>query len=215
MTANLSATDRAHLLDWLASVFLREPDATAVAALRGPLGQRAVADLAEAPALAREVQAMLDALRAVHAQAGGDADAALALSGRFGTLFLGAGGPDAAHPYASVYQEGRTHGAATDRARAFLDTHDLSVAEGTAEPADHFGIMLGALAELSRREAAADEARAAALFSDQVAFAKTDLTPWLTPFRERVERDDPGGYYAASARLAEATVGTCYGEEAD
>ncbi|EKV28930.1 Chaperone protein TorD [Caenispirillum salinarum AK4] len=214
MTVILAATDRAHLLDWLASVFLREPDAAAIAALRGPLGQRAVTDLAEAPALAGGVEAMLDALRAVHRDAGSDADAALALSARFGTLFLGAGGPDAAHPYASVYEEGRTHGAATDRARAVLDAHNLSVAEGTAEPADHFGIMLGALAELSRREAA-DAARASSLFAAQAAFARADVAPWLTPFRERVDRDDPTGYYAAAARLAETAVAAFYARETD
>lgn len=210
MTTVLSATERAHLMDWLASVFLREPDAATVAALRGPLGQRAVTDLAEMPVLARETEAMLHALRTTHREADSDADAALALSARFGTLFLGAGGPDAAHPYASVYEEGRTHGAATDRVRAFLDEYDLSISADTNEPADHFGIMLSALAELSRREVA-DAARAATLFAAQTAFARENVAPWITPFRERVNRDDATGYFAAAARLAEAAVTSFYG----
>lgn len=210
MSHSLAAADRAHLLAWLSSVFLREPDAGVVGLLAGDEGDQAIAALDAAPALAAEARAMIVALRAVRTREGNDAHAALALAGRFGTLFLGAGGPKAAHPYASVYEEGRTHGAATERAVAFLATHDLSVGDGLPEPADHLGIQLAALATLAEREALADDGAADAVYAAQAAFAATDMRPWLGTFRERVARDDPDGYYAAAARLTEAALEAFY-----
>ena len=204
MPQSLPAADRAHLLAWLSSVFLREPNADVVGRLDADEGDQAVAALSVVPTVATEMRAMLDALRALKKREGSDANAALALAGRFGTLFLGAGGPNAAHPYASVYEEGRTHGAATERAAAFLATHDLGVGEGVPEPADHLGIQLAALAALAEREAAADATAAAELRETQATFAGAEIRPWVGTLRDRVTRDDPDGYYAAAVRLTEA-----------
>jgi len=210
MSQSLSTANRAHLLAWLSSVFLREPGAEVVGLLGEEQGDEAVAALHASPALAVEAQEMLAALRAIRTREGSDANAALALAGRFGTLFLGAGGPNAAHPYASVYEEGRTHGAASGRAAAFLATNDLCVDEGVPEPADHLGIQLAALAELAEREAAANDTAAAELRQIQEVFAEAEIKPWFGTFRDRVTRDDADGYYAAAARLTEAVLDAYY-----
>lgn len=210
MPQSLPASDRAHLLAWLSSVFLREPDATVVGLLGADESDQAVAELNNMPALADETQAMLSALRALRSREGSDANAALALAGRFGTLFLGAGGPMAAHPYASIYEEGRTHGAATERTASFLSTHGLSVGDGVPEPSDHLGIQLAALAALSEREVTEDDALSAELHRAQIVFVEAEMRPWLGTFRDRVIRDDPDGYYAAAARLTEAALNEFY-----
>ncbi|GAA0589368.1 TorD/DmsD family molecular chaperone [Caenispirillum bisanense] len=209
MPESLPAADRAHLLSWLSSVFLREPDAAAVALMHGPQGDAVVAALAPVPPLAAEAAALIAALRRLRQQEDDDRSTALRLAGRFATLFLGASGPNGAHPYASVYEDGRTHGAATGRSAAFLAEHHLAVAEGVPEPADHIGIQLAALAALAEREAAAaaeDPAAADALRAAQAGFAAAEVRPWIDTFRARVEHDDPDGYYAAAARLTAAVL---------
>jgi TorA maturation chaperone TorD len=197
------------LLDWLAGLLALEPDAETVALLAGEEGDQVVSDLADYPGLDREAAALVDALRAVRAEEGSDAGAALALAGTFGTLFLGAGTKSkVAHPYASVYRDGgRTHGETTDRAAAFLARNDLDLAEGLNEPADHVGVLLAALAALAEREAEAEEegdaATAAANAAEQAQFTAEEMLPWFSLFRERVDAADPRGFYAAVARLTE------------
>jgi len=207
VSSSLNAADRAVLLDWLAGLLAREPNARAVAALNGPAGEQAVDALATIPALRPDAEALLAALRRVRADEGSDNDAALALAGTFGTLFLGAGTPDqVAHPYASVYRDGgRTHGPSEARAAAFLARHDMGLADDVAEPADHIAVMLAALAHLAEQEAetADDDGPLAAA---QRAFAADELMPWLPAFRARVEAADRTGFYAAAARLAETVV---------
>jgi len=211
MPQPLPASDRANLFSWLSSAFLREPSAEVVGMLSATESNEVVTALNAVPSIAAEAQAMLTALRVIQAREGSEANAALTLAGRFATLFLGAGGPDAAHPYASVYEEGRTHGAATERTAAFLATHGLVVGEGVTEPADHLGVQLAALAALAERETSTDDDSAAAeLRQTQATFAKTEIRPWLSTFRDRVIRDDPNGYYAAAVRLTEAALSTFY-----
>jgi TorA-specific chaperone len=202
--------DRAFLFDWLATVFLREPDAATIAVLRGDEGAALLAAVGAMPGLAEDAAALGDAVRVVHAREGSDADASVALAARFGTLFLGAGGPGSAHPYASIYLEKRTHGAAADRSAVFLASHGLAVGAALSEPADHLAVQLAALAELSRREAVAEPGFGGALFAAQKAFVAAEILTWAAAFRARVERDDPNGYYAAAARLAEKAVAGFY-----
>lgn len=207
MTSTLPpAQDRAFLFDWLAAVFLREPDTATIAVLRGDDGAALLAAVGAMPGLAEDAAALGAAVRAVHAREGSDADASVALAARFGTLFLGAGGAGSAHPYASIYLEKRTHGEAADRSAAFLASHDLAVGAAIVEPADHIAVQLAALAELSRREAVADPGSAGSLVAAQHAFVAAEILTWVPEFRARVERDDPNGYYAAVARLAEKAV---------
>jgi TorA-specific chaperone len=213
MSDVLSPADRAILLDWLANVFSREPDADTVARIRGPEGAQLLAVLADIPGIGADARALGAAVRALYAAQGSDSDTALALAGRFGTLFLGAAGPDGAHPYASIYQEGRTHGAATDRAKTFLAEHGMAVRPDFPEPEDHLGVLLYALGALSIRESEAAAAEAAALFAAQQDFVRTEMLPWLPDFRTRVERDDPDGYFGAAARLTENALSVLYAGE--
>ncbi|WP_170294938.1 TorD/DmsD family molecular chaperone [Roseospira navarrensis] len=205
----LPAADRAVLLDWLAGLLAREPAPETVALLAGPEGETALAGLADVPGLGAEAVALRAAARAVRQAHDTDGSAARTLAGRFGTLFLGAGGRGLrAHPHASVYRDGgRTHGPSQERAAAFLAAHDLGVAETMPEPADHVAVMLAALAALAAREAeAADPDEAMAVAGAQRAFATDELMPWLPTFREAVEAGDPSGFYAALARMAERAV---------
>ncbi|MCF8502615.1 MAG: molecular chaperone TorD family protein [Rhodospirillum sp.] len=211
-TPALPPADRALLLDWLAGLLAREPDAETVGLLTGEGGDRMVADLADYPGLDREAEALVSALRAVRAEEGTDERTALALAGTFGTLFLGAGTKSkVAHPYASVYRDGgRTHGAATDRAAAFLARNGLDLAEGVTELADHVGVLLAALAVLAEREADAleegDQSRAAACAAEQALFTAEEMIPWFPLFRQRVEAGDPRGFHAAVARLVDLVL---------
>lgn len=212
MTAPLlDPQDRAFLFDWLATVFLREPDAATIALLRGAEGKASLAAVGAVPGLRGDAVALGRALDAIHDREGNDSDTALALAARFGTLFLGAGGSDSAHPYASVYLEKRTHGAATDRVAAFLAAHDLGVDTGIPEPADHIAVALAALAELSRREVTAAAGAEEALLKAQKGFVAAELIPWVGSFCERVEDQDPDGYYAAAARITRTVLTTAYG----
>jgi TorA maturation chaperone TorD len=211
-STGLDAADRAILLDWLAGLLSREADPETIGLLAGEEGDRVVADLADHPDLAREAAALVDALRAAREREGSDERTALALAGTFGALFLGAGSRDrVAHPYASVYRDGgRTHGAAADRAEAFLARNGLGLAEGLNEPADHVGVLLAALASLAERQAQAEEdgdaTRVAAFVAEQTLFAAEEMIPWFGTFRARVEAGDSLGFHAAAARLAECVL---------
>lgn len=207
---HLSPLDRAYLFDWLASVYLREADASAIALLRSAEGQALLSAVADVPGLAADAMALGAAVQDLYRQAGDDDAVALALAGRFGTLFLGGAGPDAAPPYASVYCDGRTHGAATDRAAAFLATHGLSVGATSVEPADHIGHMLAALAELSRREDAVSSDDIDVVQRAQHAYARSEILPWFPQFDARVQNCDPAGYYAAVVRLTGHALNTIY-----
>lgn len=211
MSNMLSPDDRAYLLDWVAAVFLHEITEDGIAVLRSDDGAALLESVASVPGLDADVAALRAAIQATCQAAGSNKDAALALAGRFSTLFLGAAGPKAAHPYASVYRDGRTHGAATERVAAFLAAHDLAVDSASSEPPDHLGLMLGTLAELSRREAVASEPDAQALFEAQKAFVTAELLPWLPQFQGRVEHDDPAGYFAAMTSLACHALEAFYG----
>jgi len=211
----LTAADRTVLLDWLAALLSREPTPATIAALAGPEGDGITAELSAVPDIGAAFAALVQVTRDVRAAHATDEAAALTLAGRFGTLFLGAGGRSrSAHPHASVYRDGgRTHGSSEARAAAFLALHNLSVAETIKEPADHIAVMLAGLATLADRETTALEQdttegreQAAALAAAQQAFAVEELAPWLPDFRARVETGDPSGFHAAVARLTERVV---------
>jgi TorA maturation chaperone TorD/Pyruvate/2-oxoacid:ferredoxin oxidoreductase delta subunit len=122
-------------------------------------------------------------------------------------LFVGPG-PPVAHPYESVYREGRTMG------RSTLDVRRQLVEEGVAPEGrtlpDHIGIELAFMAHLADREALAWETRdldtGRAYVDRQVAFLRDHLLAWLPQFCRRLLAGRPHAHYASLARYAESFV---------
>jgi TorA maturation chaperone TorD/Pyruvate/2-oxoacid:ferredoxin oxidoreductase delta subunit len=129
------------------------------------------------------------------------------LEAEFTRLFLGPGRP-AAHPYESVYREGRTLGDTTLDVRRLLAEEGLAP-DGRTLP-DHVGIELAFMAHLATREALAWEAGDAEGARDYVerqdAFLRDHLLAWLAQFCRRVLVGRPHTHYADLAHRAEGFV---------
>lgn len=122
-------------------------------------------------------------------------------------LFLGPGRP-VAHPYESVYREGRTMGNTT------LDVRRRLAGEGLTPSArilpDHVSIELAFMAHLTAREARAwddgDEDGARDYLTRQESFLYDHLTVWLPQFCHRILSGRPLDHYAELARQTETFV---------
>jgi TorA maturation chaperone TorD/Pyruvate/2-oxoacid:ferredoxin oxidoreductase delta subunit len=128
------------------------------------------------------------------------------LEREFTRLFLGPGRP-VAHPFESVYREGRMMGQTTLDVRRRLATEGLAPA-GRALP-DHVGIELTFMAHLAGREAKAwddDPEQARHYLALQGRFLHDHLAAWLPQFCHRVLAGRPHDHYAQLARQAEAFV---------
>jgi TorA maturation chaperone TorD/NAD-dependent dihydropyrimidine dehydrogenase PreA subunit len=129
------------------------------------------------------------------------------LEQEFTRLFLGPGRP-VAHPYESIYREGRTMGDATLDVRARLASAGLTPRRQTLP--DHVGIELAFMAHLTASEAlaweTADEDRARGYLIQQESFLRDHLTAWLPQFCNRMLAGRPHVYYANLAHRAEAFV---------
>jgi len=129
------------------------------------------------------------------------------LESEFTRLFLGPGRP-VAHPFESIYREGRTMGECT------LDVRRRLVAEGVAPRdsvlPDHVGIELAFMAHLASREAAAwengDTETALEVLVQQDSFLQAHLIAWLPQFCHRVQAGRAHAYYAGLARRTETFV---------
>jgi len=122
-------------------------------------------------------------------------------------LFVGPG-PPVAHPYESVYREGRTMGRTTLDVRRQLVEEGLAP-EGRTLP-DHIGIELAFMAHLAGREALAWEMgnvdAAQTYLQRQEAFLRDHLLAWLPQFCRRLLAGRPHAHYAGLARYAESFV---------
>jgi TorA maturation chaperone TorD/Pyruvate/2-oxoacid:ferredoxin oxidoreductase delta subunit len=133
--------------------------------------------------------------------------AASGLEQEFTRLFLGPGRP-VAHPYESVYREGRTMGETTLEVRRLLAEEGLAPQDRILP--DHVSIELAFMARLAACEARAwddghdDEARD--LWAQQDSFLHDHLITWLPQFCHRVLAGRPLDPYAELARYAETFV---------
>ncbi len=122
-------------------------------------------------------------------------------------LFLGPGRP-VAHPYESVYREGRTMGVTTLDVRRRLANEGL--APGNQVLADHVSIELAFMAHLAAGEALARDAGdldgAQHWLEEQDSFLSDHLCAWLPQFCHRILAGRPVTHYAELARRAEAFV---------
>jgi TorA maturation chaperone TorD/ferredoxin len=129
------------------------------------------------------------------------------LEQEFTRLFLGPGRP-VAHPYESVYREGRTMGETT------LDVRRRLVEEGMVPNSqrlpDHVGIELAFMAHLAAREALAWDAGeddvAWRLLQQQETFLSEHLGAWLPQFCHRILAGRPLIHYGQLAQRAETFV---------
>jgi TorA maturation chaperone TorD/Pyruvate/2-oxoacid:ferredoxin oxidoreductase delta subunit len=128
------------------------------------------------------------------------------LEKEFTRLFLGPGRP-VAHPFESVYREGRVMGQTTLDVRRWLAEEGLAPASRTLP--DHVGIELTFMAHLAAREAGAwegDEGEAWRYLGLQGRFLQEHLATWLPQFCHRVLAGRPHDHYARLARRAEDFV---------
>lgn len=129
------------------------------------------------------------------------------LQREFTRLFLGPGRP-VAHPYESVYREGRMVGDTTLDVRRRLIEEGL-VPRHQIQP-DHVGIELAFMAHLASREALAweigDTDGARNCLSRQASFLQDHLATWLPQFCHRILVGRPHTHYADLAHRTEAFV---------
>jgi TorA maturation chaperone TorD/Pyruvate/2-oxoacid:ferredoxin oxidoreductase delta subunit len=129
------------------------------------------------------------------------------LEQEFTRLFLGPGRP-VAHPYESVYREGRTMGDTTLDVRRCLAGEGLTSSAQTLP--DHVSIELAFMANLAAREARAwddgDDDRARDCLARQESFLHDHLTAWLPQFCHRILAGRPLDHYADLARDTETFV---------
>ena len=129
------------------------------------------------------------------------------LEPEFTRLFLGPGRP-VAHPFESVYREGRTMGDTTLAVRRQLIQEGLCP-DGRTLP-DHVSIELAFLAYLAACEAQAwdegDADRVRDCLTRQESFLCDHLIVWLPQFCRRVLAGRPHTHYADLARRAETFV---------
>jgi TorA maturation chaperone TorD/Pyruvate/2-oxoacid:ferredoxin oxidoreductase delta subunit len=125
------------------------------------------------------------------------------LEAEYARLFVGPGRP-VAHPYESVYREGRVMGDCTLAVRQSYAAEGLAP-EGHSLP-DHVAVELEFMAHLAQREAEAqergDEEGALAYLRQQEAFLSEHLGRWLPRFCQRILT---GGAHPFYADLAQRT----------
>ncbi len=114
------------------------------------------------------------------------------LEQEFTRLFLGPGRP-VAHPYESVYREGRTMGNTTLDVRQWLAGEGLTPSDRSLP--DHVGVELAFMSHLAACEArawdAGDEAGAQDYVVRQGDFMREHLAVWLPQFCRRVLLGQP------------------------
>lgn len=179
--------ERAIVYRLLSELFARELPAERLGAL---------AEAAEGPAAAMAQDAALrplfDRIRAL-----GETPPAAEreLTGAFAFLFLGAGGPQSAPPYESVFtsDSGRTCQAPAAEMARELAALDLHVEQAFPEPADHVAVELAVVAALIESGVPVER---------QSAFLKERLNSWLPLFAAACARSDRSGFYSAAAGAA-------------
>jgi len=123
------------------------------------------------------------------------------LEAEYARLFVGPGRP-VAHPYESVYREGRVMGDCTLAVRQSYAAEELAP-EGHSLP-DHVAVELEFMAYLARREEEAreqgDEDGALAYLRQQEAFLGEHLGRWLPRFCQRILTGEAHPFYADLAQ---------------
>ena len=182
---HLDATDRQEINRWLAGMFLKELDQSALDLYRGTEGEALLDQLASVPAL----RPLVDELRSTIAGEFDTEVLRLDLAAAYGRLFL-TGGPRAVPLHASAYlsENGLLMQAPAKDSAEILAQLGLVCPPGFREPADHIGIQLNILAEF------AGGAKAEGL--SEMAFLETRMMTWLPTFAALCARLPPVPFYS-------------------
>ena len=125
------------------------------------------------------------------------------LGGEYTRLFVGPGRP-IAHPYESVYREGRVMGDCTLAVRECYAEEGLGPEDHLLP--DHVAVELEFMAHLARKEAEAweegDSDRAETCLRQQESFLREHLARWLPSFCQRVLAGEAHPFYADLAQRA-------------
>lgn len=190
----LDPLDRADCYAELARLFGAPLEEAEVAALIANGRFDALRSLTHDPQHAVDLRGALAAVKA----AGDVAAATSRLNAAFCRLFLGLGPHSTTLPIESAHRgDGRLFQEPAAAMSEMLVAHDLSPAEGFAEPPDHLSVELSLLEQFIRLEASlveVDEHEATATLHRRLA----DWTPSLA---EALTEHDPTGFYAALARI--------------
>lgn len=190
-------SDRATIYRWLGNFFLHEPSAEALDYYASAEGAAVLSVLSLNSALNPFVR-QLQKLARLQDEAPANL---LDLASAFASLFLGAGGPRSASPYASVYlsdkpQVNQQPAADMDRALRKLN---IGLTETLNEPTDHVGIQLHLMAQYIDRESSAlQEQHAAqirAMHLDQHWLLNNHLLTWIPEFCRACQLFDETGFY--------------------
>ena len=134
-------------------------------------------------------------------EAGAPSDLSLA----FTRLFLGPGRP-IAHPYESVYVEGRLAGEAAAQVERSYAEAGLQMSAAGRELPDHVSLELAFMGCLAAQEERDPELRA--VWRDrQRRFLHEHLARWLPKFCEKIESSETHPYYNDAARAAKELIG--------
>jgi len=197
-----NADSRIQIYRWLSTLFAKEVNQEAIDQYRQGVGKTFLEEIATLPAC----EADLRKLQSLLTQAKPAGDIALELAGAYGFLFHGAGGPQAASPYESVYTSARgsMFQEAEQQTRHILEKFDLGLAEDVREPADHIAIQLELMARLGEMTVAAmqtDTEQVDVLRMQQKTFLENHLLNWIPEFSLHCAMHDPSGFYAVLAKL--------------
>lgn len=185
------------LCRWCAALFLRPPDAKALAAYRSVEGRRLLDALGADEAFAPAAAILREATRP-----GADlSKAARQFEGAHSSAFL-TGGRKSAPPYASFWlsERGLLFQEPTRTMSRLLAETAVRPDDGVREPPDHIGLQLNLLAELSERS---QDGRPIPV--DPREFARDHILTWLPAFAASCARQANPFFYSALAKgLTEA-----------
>lgn len=190
---------RAQIYWWLSSLFAKELTEDDLSHYQTDL-QPFLTALANTDELKPSVEALKSAIAAQALRQDGQ----LELAADFCGLFL-ADPKVGALPYASLYigETGVLNDEPAQNMVKWLQEYNVaSVEEFARVPQDHLSIQLDFMGNLIilGNQATTEETQEEAL-QTQWRFMQEQLSPWIDKFTQRCEKQDPFGFYAASAKL--------------
>ena len=195
---------RAEFYWWMSSLFAKElTEADLQNYFGGEMGNY-FSSLAMTPELSQPVANLRETLSKLKKRP----DAQLELSADFCGLFLSTP-KTGALPYASLFlcNSGLLNEKPAQDMAAWMKKYDIAQRKDFNEPGDHLAIILDFLGNLIiRTNTEKDEVKQEALMQEQLTFVNDMLASWLPPFQSLVTKQDPFGFYSATAQLLSAFV---------
>lgn len=211
---------RASIYQLMSSLFAKEINQDSLATLNSPQGKSFWGQLSQEEQLKTDVDTLVARLDELTSE-----KELLELAADYCGLFL-VGTKNSASPYASIYiaakkaddnpkpensngseskntsgnkKRNKEHevaifGEQHQKMVAFLQQSKLEISSEFPEPADHIAVILAYLANLCQNNH----------YSEQLQFINDNILDWISHFVAQVERNDPGNFYSALARLTQS-----------